>query len=427
MSMRPSKIVLGLGLALCCFTLADFQASADNWPRFRGPNGTGIASDKNIPITWNDKEGVLWKTAIPGSGNSSPIIWGNHVFLQSSTDDAKERMLLCLNASDGKILWSRTVPGGRFVDGKINPRNTYASNTPATDGERVYAIFWDGKGQTVHAFDFKGTPLWQQPLGPFKSQHGSGASPIVYDGKLFINNDQDGTASVVALDAKTGKPVWEVKRPPFRTCYSVPFILERPGEAPALIIASTAGITAYQPDNGNEIWKYSWSFPGMALRTVGSPMYHQGMLFVTGGDGSGLRHMIAVKAEGNKGDITKTHLIWESQDKAVLPYVPTILTLGDHLYYVNDAGIAFCMEAKTGKPIWNERLGTGMSSSPIMIDGNVYAVGENGDVYVFPATPKGYQQLGRTSLGEPSRSSPAVADGRLFIRGANHLFCIGKK
>lgn len=421
MSMRTGRIVLWSLLAAGVLALS---ASADNWSRFRGPNGTGIANDKDVPVEFGDKKNILWKTAIPGSGNSSPVIWGDHIFLQSSSADARERALYCLNASDGKILWSRTAPGAPYK--KINARNTHASSTPATDGERVYTIFWDGEAQTAAAFDFKGTPLWQHPLGNFQSQHGAGASPIVHDGKVYINNDQDGAAAVVCLNGKTGKPVWEVKRPFFRTCYSVPFILERPGEAPALLVGSTKNITAYNPEDGKEIWSYKWTFPGMELRTVGSPLYHNGMVFLYGGDGSGLRDMIAVKA-GTKGDVTKTNLVWRSQNKAVLPYVPTILAKGDHLYFTNDQGVAHCMEAKTGKVVWNERLGNGVSGSPILVDGKVYVVTENGDVFVFAADPTAYKQLGRSTLGEPSRASPAVADNRLFIRGANHLFCIAKK
>jgi outer membrane protein assembly factor BamB len=420
MSLRTDKSILTLGLLI----LVAGAASADHWPRFRGPNGNGVTADRDVPIQWGDRENLLWKTAIPGAGNSSPVVWGDHVFLQSAAANGKERMLFCLSARDGKIQWSRTAPGTTFKT--LNKRNSYASSTPATDGERVYTIFWDGEGQTVHAYDIKGTPLWQHPLGSFKSQHGAGASPIVYDGKVYINNDQDGAAEVVCLDAKSGKPIWQVKRPPFRACYSVPFVLERPGEPAALIVGSTAGLTAYNPQDGSELWSYTWSFPGMALRTVGSPLYHNGIVFLAGGDGSGLRDMIAVKA-GGKGDITARSLVWRSQDRAVLPYVPTILARGDHLYYVNDAGIAHCVEAKTGKVVWNERLSSPVSASPLMVDDRIYVVGENGDVTVFAADPSGYKQLAKNTLGEPSRSSPAVADNRLFIRGGTHLFGIARK
>ncbi|HXG09173.1 MAG TPA: PQQ-binding-like beta-propeller repeat protein [Gemmataceae bacterium] len=425
MSTRVGRIGIWLVLVVCCLTLAGWEAFAGNWPRFRGPNGTGTAPDLDVPIRWNERENILWKTALPGPGNSSPVVWGDHIFLQSSTPDARERMLLCLSARDGKILWSRTVPGAPFK--KLNPRNTHASSTPAADGERVYTIFWDGNGQTVHAYDFKGTPLWTHHLGTFTSQHGAGASPIVYDGRLYINNDQDGSAAVICLDAATGRQLWEAKRPAFRACYSAPFMLERPGEPPVLIVASTAGITAYNPSNGSEVWNFTWSFPGMALRTVGSPLYHQGLVFACAGDGSGLRHMIAVKADG-RGDVSKTHLAWENRDKSLLPYVPTILARGGHLYYITDTiGLAVCMEAKTGKVVWSERLEGPVTASPVLIDGKVYAINEAGTVYVFAADPAGFKLLAKNSVDEPVRASPAVADNRLFIRGANHLYCIAKK
>jgi outer membrane protein assembly factor BamB len=423
MSLRLDKGKLVFLLAGCCLALAVWPAAADNWPRFRGPNGTGVTADPNVPLQWNDKEGVAWKTPLPGTGNSSPVVWGEHVFVQSATEDGKERMLLCLSAADGKILWSRSIPGVPFKF--VNKYNTYASCTPAVDGERVYNIFWDGVGETVHAYDFKGNLLWQYNLGPFKSQHGAGASPIVYDGKVIINHDQDGAAVVIALDAKTGKPVWQAKREGVRVCYSVPFLLERPGEPVQLIVASTPGITAYNPADGTELWTYHWTFSGMRLRTVGSPLYHQGLIFATSGDGSGLRHMIAVKA-GGKGDVSQTHLAWQSQDRALLPYVPTILAHGDHLYYVNDAGLACCVEAKSGKVVWKERMGGEVSASPVLIDGKVVAVDREGEVYVFAASPAGFKLLAKNSLGESTRATPAVADGRLFFRGAKHLFCIAK-
>lgn len=419
------KIVSWSVLTGCCMVLAVWPAPAAPWARFRGPNGTGVAPDRDIPIKWDEKEGILWKVPI-GPGNSSPVVWGDQVFVQSAVADASERKLLCLSAGDGKVLWSRSVTGVPFKT--LNRFNTYASSTPAADGERVYVIFWDGEGQTVHAYDFKGNPLWQHNLGPFQSQHGAGASPVVHDGKLFINHDQDGSAAVVALDARTGKRVWEEKRPAFRACYSVPFLLERPGGGPALVVASTAGLTAYHPHDGSTVWNYTWSFQGMALRTVGSPLYHQGMIFAPSGDGGGARDMIAIRADG-KGDVTKTHLLWRNRGKkgSLLPYVPTILAHGDHLYYTSDLGVACCAVAKTGEVAWTARLGGGsIFGSPVLIDGKVYAVNENGEVFVFPASPDGLKLLATNELGETVRSSPSVADGRLFLRGEKHLFCIGK-
>jgi outer membrane protein assembly factor BamB len=417
--LRDGRSGLRVLLVLCGVLCLATAALAGNWPRFRGPNGTGTAEDKDIPVTFSDTQGVLWKTALPGHGNSSPIIWGDRLFVQSATEDAKERMLLCLDVKDGKVLWSKSMPGSRAA---LHKKSSYASSTPATDGERVYALFWDGKGLALHAFDFQGNALWKCDLGAFSSQHGAGASPMICQDKVILNNDQDGSAALVAVDAKTGKIAWEAKRPAFRTCYSTPFLLEKTDAGPQLIVSSTAGITSYNPQTGAENWNWVWTFNGMALRTVGSPITAEGLIIATSGDGSGLRHMVAVKA-GGKGDVTHENLAWEN--KRDFPYVPTMLTSGENLYFVTDAGLAGCCTAKSGIRIWSERLSSGFSASPVLIDGKVYACAEDGDVFVFPATPS-FALLAKNSLGEPIAATPAVANHRLYIRGKDHLFCIGK-
>ncbi|HLJ94674.1 MAG TPA: PQQ-binding-like beta-propeller repeat protein [Gemmataceae bacterium] len=419
--MRLLRTQLLPVLVVLAMVFATMSASGESWPRFRGPNGTGIAADKDIPVEWNDKEGVLWKTAIPGLGNSSPIVWNDRIFLQSATEDGKQRLLLCVKASDGKILWTRPVPASK---GHINPKNSLASSTCATDGERVYTMIWDGTNVAVDAFDFQGKHLWKQDLGRFTSQHGPATSPIVYGNKVFIANDQDGAAEVYAMDAHDGKIVWQAPRRPFRACYSVPFILEQPGEPDELIVASTAGITSYDPNNGKEKWSYTWTFTKMALRTVASPVYSDGLIFVNSGDGSGARHMIAVKV-GKAGDVTRTNLVWEWKKNRPFPYVPTLLTSGEHLYFVNDRGEAGCVVAKTGEQLWIHDLSQPVSASPILIDGKIYTISEDGIVFVFPAATN-FKLLAKNNMGEPVYATPAVADNRLYIRGKAHLFCIGK-
>jgi outer membrane protein assembly factor BamB len=390
--------------------------SASNWPRFRGPNGTGVAADRDIPVKWTDKN-ILWKTKLPGDGNSSPVVWGKHLFLQSAT--VKERLLLCLDVRNGNILWKKSVPGDRATK---HEKNSFASSTPATDGKQVYALFWDGTGVALYAYTVDGKPVWQRKLGDFDSQHGPGASPVLYKDKVILNNDQDGAAELIALKAKDGKGAWRVKRKAFRACYSTPLLRTGDDSKPELIVVSTAGITGYNPDKGRPNWDWTWHFSGMALRTVGSPVYGHGMVFAGSGDGSGERHMVAVKG-GGKGDVTKTNLVWKRTRE--FPYVPCMLLSGDYLFYVNDHGKAGCVVAKTGKPIWDERLGGKITASPVLVDGKIYAVNEAGEVFVFAAAAK-YKLLAKNTLGEGVMASPAVADNRLFIRGKTHLFCVGK-
>jgi outer membrane protein assembly factor BamB len=402
------------------FVVTASTARADNWARFRGPNGTGTAADKGVPVQWETQEGILWKVPLPGQGNSSPIIWGKRLFVQTAGADGKDRSLMCLSVRDGKLLWARSVPG---TQARINALNTLASSTPTTDGERVYASFWDGKDVVVAAYDFTGKQVWRRNLGGFTSQHGAGASPVVFASKVFLANDQDGTSALVALNAGDGSVAWEGARPAYRACYSAPIVRQPPGARPELVVVSTMEITGYEPETGAKNWSWQWKFTAkMPLRTTASPIFNHNTLIACSGDGGGDRHMIALKVDG-QGKGTRANLLWEN--KKDFPYVPTPLTRGEHVYFVNDRGVAGCYVAKTGKRVWFERLpGATFLSSPVLIDGKIYAGSEEGDVFVIAAEPT-FRLLARNALGERVRATPAVADNRLYIRGQHHLFCIG--
>jgi outer membrane protein assembly factor BamB len=409
-------------LAVCALAGLALSAGAANWPRFRGPNGTGDTPDADIPVKWTDKD-MAWKAQLPGAGNSSPVVWGDRLFIQSASPDGKERYLLCLNTADGKEVWKRSVPGGKA---KMHAKNSMSSSTPATDGERVYAYFWDGAAVSLHAFDFKGEPLWKYEIGRFSSDHGAGASPMVHDGKVILLNDQGEGAAVLAIDAKTGKKVWEAKREHFenRACYSTPFVLERKSEGTELIVASTTGVTGYQPADGTKVWQYDWTFPNRPLRTVASPLLTEtGIIVINSGDGGGDRTTVAIRPGSKNGGEPK--LVWVSKKDKYMPYVPCFLSRGNHLYWVNDDGYAGCTMTNTGASLWYERLGSQMTASPVLIGDKVYAAGEDGTVYVFAAEPK-FKLLAKNSIGEGVMASPAVADGKLFIRGKSSLFCISK-
>jgi outer membrane protein assembly factor BamB len=397
------------------------QAGAADWPRFRGDNGTGTSQDRDVPVEFSEGQNLVWKTPIPGLGNSSPIVWGDRIFLQSASADGKERLLVSLNLKDGKILWTKSLPGAKA---KINVKNSLASSTPATDGERVYAVFWDGAGLTLHACDFQGNQLWQESLGGHKSQHGAAVSPIVHDGLVIVNNDQDGAAELVAHDARTGKRVWAVKRDPVRACYSTPFILKRAGRGEELIVASTTSIAGYEPRTGKENWHWTWKHSNMPLRTVASPVEAGGIVYACSGDGKGDRNTVAVKL-GDKGDVTDSNLVWSSE-RANMPYVPCMLPHDGYLYYVNDKGLAACLNPKTGEEVWSQRLSGNVSSSPILVDGKIYTIAEDGEAHVFEAAPK-FKLLSATSLGEPVFATPAVSQGKLLIRTQRYLSCFGKK
>jgi outer membrane protein assembly factor BamB len=409
--------------------------SAADWTRFRGPQGLGTAEDKNVPVVFGPVNNVLWKTPIPGKGNSSPIVSKGKVFLQSASADGSKRLLVCVDASSGKIDWTKELKG---TTAHTHDLNSLASSTPAADGERVYTVFWDGNRTSLSAWDYTGQQLWSRDLGTFTSQHGPGFSPMVLGDRVIVNVDQDDLAEVMAFDSKSGEPAWKKSRTAYRACYTTPFVLDRAGRK-EIIVSSTAGVTAYDPKDGAVIWNWTWIWKpspnapkgkkggsGGPLRQVGGPIYHDGMIFAISGDGGGDRHMVAIKA-GPKGDVTDSAFVWEK--KSETSYVPMVLAHGDYLFWITDKeNKAICVEAKTGKLVWSERLGgtAQVSASPVLIDGKVYSVTMSGRVYVFAAKPK-FESLAENDLKEGVTASPAVADGRLYIRGTTHLFCIGKK
>ena len=388
-------------------------ALAEDWARFRGPNGTGVSADKTIPVEWT-KENILFRAEILGAGHSSPIVVGKRVFLLSATEDA--RLVLCYDALSGKKLWEKSVAG---AVGKTHTKSSLASSTPCSDGERLYCSFWDGKKVSLHAYTLDGDELWTTDLGRFTSQHGPGFSPVVVGGKVIVNVDQDGSAVLQAFDAKTGKPAWRVDRPAFRSCYSTPFVLGE-GKEQRLVVASTAGITAYTLD-GAKSWNYEWTFQGKPLRTVASPIAAEGTIFACAGDGNGDRAMIAVKPSADGG---KPTLVWSKESGT--PYVPTPVAKDGHLYGVNDFGMAQCYEAKSGTIVWQKRLYCLVSASPILIEGKVYVIDEKGVCHVFAAETKALRVLAKNEVGEVVYSTPAVSNGRLYIRGSKHLICVGK-
>lgn len=406
--------------ASCLFALlfASTTVIAADWPRFRGPNGTGVVDDAATPVVWK-KSDVLWSVPIPGVGHSSPIVVGDRAFLQSAAGDGSKRMLVCVDAAKGKVEWVRDVPGAKS---KIHAKNSLASSTPASDGERVFGCFWDGETVTIYAYDFKGNKLWSYPLGSYRSQHGAGMSPVVAAGKVFVNFDQDGDADVVAVDAKTGQKAWTASRKAYRACTSTPFVRELAGGKQELVVASTAGLAGYDPENGNANWVWNWTWgPGkMALRTVASPLVVGDRIVIASGDGSGTRSTVSVVP----GETPR--LEWEKTKDT--PYVPCPVAKGDHLYWVRDDGFATCAEQKTGNVVWSERIfSKAISSSPILVGDTVFAIAEDGKAVAFKASSAEFEKVGESNVGEAVFASPAAANGKLYIRGAEHLVCIGKK
>jgi outer membrane protein assembly factor BamB len=406
-----------------------------HWERFRGPGGAGTSDDKNIPLTCSAKDNVVWKVELTGTGNSSPIVWGKHLFLHTASRDGKQRSLVCIATANGAIRWEKSVPAG---PAKIRPDSSLASSTPTTDGKAVYVSFWDGKDILLSAYDFHGALLWRKNLGTFNSQHGPGVSPILYRDRLILANDMDKDdfttkvpntrpSMLIALDKRTGELVWETPRVAERACYSAPFLRHRPGQqAPELVVTSTTAVTGYNIETGTKLWEAKgWQEHAVKvpMRTVASPALAGDTLCVCSGGDAG-RFAIGLALPG-AGSADQPRRVWENRKD--FPYVSSPLVRGEHIYFVNDTGWAGCYHAATGKRVWFERLAeSGFHSSPLLIDGKVYAISAAGELYVLAAEPT-FRILARNELGEVVRATPAVADGRLYIRGQRHLYCIGKK
>ncbi len=392
-------------------------ASGADWSRFRGPNGSGIAEGKLPTI---DPNKPLWKIEIPGRGAGSPIVIGGKVFVQTASKDGKTRTLLCLNAANGSTVWTKDLPG---TTATTHPKNSFASSTPASDGEMVYCAWWDGSGVALHAYNMKGDEKWQASLGGYVSQHGPGMSPVLHEGLVFVNVDDDQRAELVAFDAKTGDKKWQMDRKAYRASYSTPFILKRDNKPAELVLGTTTAITAYEPATGKINWNYEIPWPAgkMPLRVIGHPVFAGGLIVMSCGDGGGSRYMVAINPE----DKTLTK-VWEISRET--PYVPCILAKGELLFWVTDKpGLGCCAEAKTGKVLWSERLfEKEVTSSPIMVGDEILAIGESGDVVVFKAS-KEFEAVTKVNLKEAVYATPAAADGKVFIRGTSHLFCFGNR
>ncbi|NOX53190.1 MAG: PQQ-binding-like beta-propeller repeat protein [Planctomycetes bacterium] len=402
-------IILLLGLMVPCVL------RAENWPRFRGPNGTGVSQERGIPATWSPEE-IAWTAELPGVGHSSPVVWGRHLFVTSAVDQGALRFVLCLDAATGQIRWTRVLGMNRSHK---HVRNSWASSTPTTDGRSVYVTFADEESYLVTAYDFDGKLLWRRSLGRFESQHNLGVSPIIYDGSLIIANDQVGPSFITALDCQTGRTRWRVLRQSRETSYATPMVIrDAEGNEQLICVSGAMGITSLNPHTGRPNWA-TGEFP---LRTVGSPVFGNGLVIASCGQGGRFGVLqIAVDPTLRDGAAPEERIRWTR--KKVIPYVPTPIVYGGYLFEWTDQGLAACVDLKTGKDVWRKRIGGNFSGSPVCIDGRLYAINDDGEVVVIAASPE-FRLLGRTPLGDPSRATPAVANGRLYLRTYHRLTCI---
>jgi len=390
------------------------DARSENWSRFRGANGTGLSDQTGFPSTW-DAARFEWNIELPGIGHSSPIVWKYALFVTSAVDKGAVRNLHPIDAKTGQIVWTKQM-GLRQSHKHV--KNSWASGTPATDGNLVYVPFADREQYTVSAFDFDANLVWRQFLGSFQSQHGQGVSPVLFEDLVIVPNDQQGPSSIVALNKSTGDIVWSSLRSFRKTSYSTPMLLKQSGDDdPQLIcVRGQMGVTSLNPRTGELNWS-SGEFP---MRTVASPIFADGMIIASCGGGGKGKLLIGVDPNG-QGDISKSHIRFK-RDRS-LPYVPTPVAYKDHLYLWNDNGVVTCVRLEDRKEIWTKRIGGNFSGSPICVPGRLYCMSEEGEVVVIDASPT-YHLHGKTSLGDNSHSTPAVANGRMYLRTFRRLMSL---
>lgn len=414
---RSAPLRAAVLLAALCFLPAHLSR-AEDWTRFRGPNGTGISGAKTIPVSWTEQD-FRWRVPIPGDGHSQPVFWGNRLFLTSATDAGKERLLLCLDKSTGRELWTKRFP---LPTHRPQNRNaSYANGSPVVDAKRVIACFVSRDFFWVRAFDHDGNELWSRNLGTFESQHGHGASPMIYGQAVIVTNDQDGESFVIALDLDTGSTVWKTDRRSLRgaTAYSTPCVNPRPGQEPELLLASQGhGISSLDPRTG----VLNWEAPVYDKRMVASPVVAGELVIGSCGSGGGAGNYLSAVRLGGRGDVSASHVAYTL--KRATPYVPTPLYLDGRLYLISDGGIASALEAATGRELWSERLRAEFFGSPVLVDGKIYCPSTKGEMLVL-ATGDTFQLLARNPLGEGTHSSPGVSGGRLYVKTFTHLVCIG--
>ena len=387
-------------------------ASAQDWPQFRGPGGQGHSSEKDLPLEWAETRNIAWKTPLPGLGWSSPVVSGGKVWLTTAIEQRGVSLrLMAFDVATGREALNVEVFHLSGARREINPKNSWASPTPIVDEGRVYVHF--GADGTA-ALSRDGTVIWKQRF-EYESQHGAGGSPVLHGGLLIFNCDGSDAAFVVALDKDTGKIKWKTnRRYPADQAYTTPLVI-RAGEHDQLISVGAFRATAYDPATGKEIWRVSYSD---GFSNVPRPVYAHGLVYIA--TGFQQPSMLAVRADG-VGDVTKTHVAWKTSRAA--PLTPSPIVVGDEFYMINDAGIASCLDARTGTVIWQQRLGGTFSASPIFADGRIYFLAEQGVTTVI-APGKEFRRLASNPLDGGLLASMAVSNGSLFLRTDSHLYRI---
>lgn len=410
---RTMDRLAALAMALMLTAAWAGSAQAENWPGWRGPRGDGTSLEKNPPLRWSAAENIVWKTPIPGLGHSSPIIWNDRIFLTTAQPENQERLLLGLDRQTGRVLWQKTVLRAP-LEAK-NKENSYASSTPATDGQRVYVTFQEEKTVVAAAYDFAGKQVWLERPGGFYSQWGFCHTPVLFEDKVIVVCDSKGENFMVALNRADGQIAWKVARDNPSQSYSAPLIGEMAGRT-QMIVSGNKSVTSYDPRTGKMLWRVDAS----SSDSVVTPVYNERAGLVLTSSSWPDRILMAIKPDG-QGNVTRDKLVWNT--KAGAPYVPSPLSVDGCFFTAANNKEAHCFDAATGEILWHEPMGP-HHASPVYAAGRVYFLNDDGVAHVVKAGPK-YELLARNEIGEKTYASLAISGGQIFLRTFEHLYCIG--
>jgi hypothetical protein len=386
---------------------------AENWPGWRGGRGDGTSLETAVPTQWSGTSNIAWKTPIPGSGHSSPIIWEDRIFLTTALAETQERMLLCLDRKTGRILWQKTVV--KSPPEAMNRENSLASSTPATDGQSVFVTFLDGSQVVVAAYDFTGCDRWLVRPGGFKSQWGFAHSPVLFEDKVIVACQSKGENFIVALGRADGATRWKVALKNPSQSYSPPLIREMGGSV-QMIVPGNSAVTSYDPKDGRELW----AVDGPSTDFVASPAYNEKAGLVLCSSSWPARILLAIRPDG-QGNVTASKVVWKTPEGA--PYVPSPIAVGEYFLTSANSKSAYCFEAATGKILWKQEMGL-HHASPVTVGGLVYFLNDDGVMNVVKAGPQ-FELVSRNELGEKTYASPVISGGQIFLRSFNNLFAIG--
>ncbi len=401
--------------SLLCLTLALVAATlshAENWPSWRGPTGMGVSNEKNLPVRWSTKKNVRWKVKLEGAGVSTPIVWGKRVWVTTSDGRRNDRLhVYCYKRNDGKLLWHTRLFG--TAHDNLYPPGGMAVPTPVTDGKHLYVLFGTGE---LACLDMDGKPVWirslSQEYGVFRNRWGMATSPVLVKDKLIVLVDHWGQSYLLAVDPKTGENVWKTDRSA-SVNWSTPLPV-KVGDHTELLVFGTYEATSYDAMSGSKLW----TVDGMHMQCIPSPIVEGKVAFACSGVST-----MAIKLDGKTGNRTKKGVLWTN--KKANAYVPTPIVYKGLIYIPGDRGIGTCLDAKTGKVVWKKRLGSRYHASPIAGDDKIYFADKDGAVHVVQAGRE-FKVLAQNYMDEMIVASPAISGGNIFLRGEEHLFCIGK-